>query len=203
MLGKFLLPNFSDSYMLQMTTIHSLKCRSVLEFGPGECFCANNLRTVGYTYHTVDILSKFEPTYLCSFEDFNKQLLTQSYDIVATFQMLEHVPYSEFLAGLKKLAGIANKYIVISLPYSCNGSQSFNYKWKGQFNCITANKTVDFKPTNLPERSDGPTGGHYWEIGRNGKTIESVSLDITATGLKIIKQFHSPNPYHYFYVIEV
>ena len=199
MKGKFLSNIHKQSYLLQMTTIHSLKGKSVLEIGPGEHFACRNLKMLGYEYHTVDMIDNFNPTYLCSLEDLN---IDRKYDIVCAFQMLEHIPYEDFLTGLKKMATLSNKYIVISLPYSCKGYQKYHYNWNGQNKCTKAQVVEKFEPTNLPERTDGPKGGHYWEIGRAGKTAGSISKDIRSCGLKIIKQFHSPNPYHYFFIME-
>lgn len=203
LLGKFLHKNFAGSYLLQMKTIRALKCKSVLEIGPGEGFCARNLKTLGYKYDTVDKINKFKPTFNCSIYDLDYIALKNKYDIVAAFQMLEHIPYEDFTKYLKKLAIIAKKYVVISVPYSCKGIRTITEKWSGQFNRKEYSIKENFAPTNLPDRTDGPKGGHYWEIGRAGRTIDSVSETIEATGLKIIKNFHSPIPYHYFFVMEV
>ncbi len=100
MKGKFLHNIHKQSYLLQMTTIHSLKGKSVLEIGPGEHYACRNLKTMGYEYHTVDMIDSFNPTYLCSLEELD---IDRKYDVVCAFQMLEHVPYDEFLSGLKKM----------------------------------------------------------------------------------------------------
>lgn len=201
MLGKFLKRDFCDSYMLQMTTIHNLKCRSVLEIGAGEGFARRNLQTVGYKYHICDVVDTFEPDYLCSLEELE---VIDKYEIVCAFQMLEHVPYDDFLRGLRKMASIADKYVVISIPYNCKGTRTETTSWTGQFQRSHHQIIDNYEPLNLPDRTDGgsPKYGHYWEIGRGGRTVDSVSNDIKNTGLRIVKQFHSPNPFHYFYVMK-
>jgi hypothetical protein len=200
MLGKFLHPNFSQSYMLQMRTIHSLKCKSVLEIGAGEGFTRRNLKTLGYKYHICDVIDTFEPDYRCSLEDLK---VTEDYEIVCAFQMLEHIPYEDFLRGLKKMSSIASKYVVISVPYNCKGTTVIKKRWSGQFQLVENTKVDRYKSLNLPDRTDGPKGGHYWEIGRGGKTVEGVTQDIQRQELRVLKQFHSLVPYHYFFVMEV
>lgn len=53
--GKFLEFAHSNSYYLQMLTIHNLNVDSVLEVGPGENFVANYMRSLGIKYETMDI----------------------------------------------------------------------------------------------------------------------------------------------------
>jgi 2-polyprenyl-3-methyl-5-hydroxy-6-metoxy-1,4-benzoquinol methylase len=119
--GKFLSKEHSESYLLQMQTIKRLEVKSVLEIGPGEGFCANNLRTLGYEYDTLDFEDAHAPTIKADFATFDAASIPQRYDITCAFQVLEHFPYEHFKKHVNTLAELSSKYVFISLPYSCRG----------------------------------------------------------------------------------
>lgn len=120
--GKFLSKEHSESYLCQMQTIRSLKdVKSILEVGPGEGFSVRNLRELGYEYHTLDFEDAHEPTIKADFQSFDPITITQRYDLTCAFQVLEHFPYHEFTKHIKTLCELSNKYVFISLPYSCRG----------------------------------------------------------------------------------
>lgn len=203
--GKFFSKAHSESYLYQMQTIRQLKdIKSVLEIGPGEGFCAKNLRELGYEYHTLDFETAHEPTIKANFQELDPNLITERYDMTCAFQVLEHFPYHEFTEHIQVLRELSKKYVFISLPYSCRG---FSFKinlQNGQNSRIT--KTFDFYlATNLPNRKyredfkqEFPWAVHYWEIGRKGFSMNKILHDIKESGLKIERKFHSPNPFHYF-----
>lgn len=203
--GKFLSKAHAESYLCQMQTIRNLKnVNRILEIGPGEGFCARNLRELGYEYHTLDFEGAHEPTIKADFQSFDPQTITQKYDITCAFQVLEHFPYDEFKKHINALFEMSNRYVFISLPYSCRGfSINLNFQ-NGQKVRLT--RRIDFYiKTNFPNRKyrpeymeEFPWAVHYWEIGRKGFNLKKVLADIESCGLKIIKRFHSPNPYHYF-----
>lgn len=207
--GKFLTSAHKDSYLLQMTIINSLNCKKVLEIGPGEQFVARNLRELGYIYHTLDILESHNPTFISSLMDFDEGDYLNEYDIVCAFQVLEHMPYEDFNKCLMKMTKIAKRYIVISVPFSCKGYRKTHTEYYGQNNSNVLVDEEHFEPTNLPNRKyrkeymlEFPWAVHYWEIGRQGFPLERIQGDIESCGLKILRQFHARNPFHYFMVME-
>jgi hypothetical protein len=206
--NKFLSPIYLESYVFPIKTLHNLGVKSILEVGPGDKFVAENLRRAGYTYDTLDIVEATNPTILSSLENLDPNPYVNTYDVSCAFQVLEHIPYDKFCASLKKLAIIAKKYVVISLPYSCDGYKKIHNKWKGQNNKIFDKEESHFVPTNLPNRryrkeyiKEFPWAVHYWEIGRQGFPLSRIISDIESSGLTIITTNHSANPYHYFIVM--
>ncbi len=203
--GKFLSKEHSESYLCQMQTIRSLHdIQNILEVGPGEGFCARNLRELGYQYDTLDFEDAHETTIKADFRSLDPSTIPQRYDLTCAFQVLEHFPYDEFTKHLGSLSELSNKYVFISLPYSCRGfSISLNLH-SGQR--MGQTRRFDFYiRTNLPNRKvrpefkeEFPWAVHYWEIGRKGFGLNKVLGDIESCGLKIERRFHSPNPFHYF-----
>jgi hypothetical protein len=207
--GKFLSKAHGESYLSQMRSIIRLKdVKRIFEVGPGEGFCANNLRNLGYVYHTLDFEGVHKPTIKADFQSFDPKKITQKYDLTCAFQVLEHFPYDEFTKHIKKLSELSKKYVLISLPYSCKGfSISLNIQY-GQ-NMRLMRRFDFYVRTNLPNRKyrpeykkEFPWAVHYWEIGRKGFRLKKVLGDIESCGFKIEKKFHSQNPYHYFILIK-
>ncbi|WP_415713304.1 hypothetical protein [Maridesulfovibrio sp.] len=208
--GKFLTQAHAGSYMLQMQTIHRIPdVRSVFELGPGEHFCANNMRNIGYDYTTFDFEKTHNPTIVGDWNTFDVKRHPRKYDICCAFQVLEHFSWSSFKLNLMKLSLLSKKYIFISLPYSCYGSRVHVVSQKRQ-NVLKESVHEDFYPTNLPQRKyrkeyieEFPWAVHYWEIGREGISLDTVFNVCTQCSFDILSAFHSPNPYHYFILMQI
>ncbi len=126
--GKFLTVGHFFSYYLQMKTIHDLDVRSVLEIGPGEAFVADYMKSLDIHYDTMDISASPPPTFHSRLEDFDEFCFVDKYNLVCVFQMLEHTPYEQFVSNLEKMQAMSNRYVFISLPYSCFGVK-FDFKF--------------------------------------------------------------------------
>ncbi len=204
--GKFLNEQFHFSQYLQMKTIFDLQVDSVLEIGPGEGFVASYMNGLGISYDTLDRDSANNPTIVSDLRDWT--VPGQEWDLVAAFQVLEHMPFSSFENNIAKLAAASRKYVFISLPYHCFGLSfrlcaSFGQKKR---------RTFDFGmhfPTFFRNRryrkeymDEFPFAVHFWELGRRPIFPWTVEKTFKRKQLKIISRFHSPNPYHYFYLLE-
>lgn len=209
--GKFLTLAHAHSYLCQMQVIHNLRgVKRVLEVDPGEAYCANNLRNLGLCYDTLDFETTHSPTYVADFATYEPSFEhSQLYDLTCAFQVLEHMPYDMFKKNLLKLKAMSNKYVFISLPYSCRGF-SVNLNIQNGQNNRWLRKFDFYLGTNLPNRryrteymEEFPWAVHYWEIGRKGFKLKKVLNDIESVGLTVIKRFHSQNPYHYFILCEL
>ena len=207
--AKFLSTAHDQSYLEQMKLLHSLEEEDILEIGPGEQFTARNLRTLGYRYDTVDALEEMEPTIVSSLEELDPNPYREKYGTVCAFQLLEHIPYGRFTACLRKMAAMSKRYVAISLPYSCRGYTRLYKEWNGQNNLTREQREDIYEPTQLPNRKyreefmrEFPWAVHYWELGRQGFSIERIIADIESCNLRILRRYHSLNPYHYFIVME-
>lgn len=202
--GKFLTAAHHNSYYLQMLTTHELKVDSVLEIGPGENFAANYLRTLGINYDTMDIVEHSQPTILGRLEELDERNYLRRWQLVCAFQMLEHSPYELFVENIRKMAAMSDRYVFISLPYSCFGfrlSLNIAFGQNRRFSKSIAMYIPLFKRNRKYREEyikEFPWAVHYWEIGRRGFPLGRIKSDIESVGLRIIDTFRSDNPYHYF-----
>ena len=189
------------SYFIQMKKIRELNPKTVLEIGPGEGFIQQYMKQLGIAYDTMDIISESNPTYLSKLEDFdaNNAML---YDVVCSFQMLEHSDYKFFKSNLMKMKELSKKYVFISLPYSC-------YKFSFGINIQLGQDRRISRKVNKPNRKyrkqyvdEFPWAVHYFEIGRKGFSKKKIFRDMKDAGLNILDTFHSENAFHYFILAE-
>lgn len=221
--GSFLNEQKMFSFYLQCKTIAGLPdVKSVLEIGPGSGVTSLLMKSINYEYYTMDAQPLVKPDYLYNFVDFNVNDIDRTFDMVAAFQMLEHVPYKNSIELLDKMKKMSRKYVFISLPYYC---WSFRFELlmpkfplmkkifpAKLFNFLTKPRifTIDAPYKNAPNRTyrkqyveEFPFAVHYWEIGRGNVTKEKLFEDIKDVGLSVRQAFHSKHhPYHYFIVCE-
>lgn len=211
------------SYYLQCKTITDLpNVEKILEIGPGGGITQTLLKSIGYNYATMDTQPLINPDILSNFIDFKPDGYEETFDLVAAFQMLEHVPYEQFAPQAQKMAAMSKRYVFISLPYYC---WTFRLEitlpipqWirsilsKRWFNFLRRPHTFSISRPywNAPPRKyrqaffeEFPLAIHHWEIGRDGVSREKVIQKLKSVNLSVIKAFHSKvHPYHYFILSE-
>lgn len=191
-LEKYGGPDRFASYHCQLKEIMRLSPRTMLEIGVGDKVVANYIKnnsTISYT--SADIADDVGADVHASvtalpFED-------QSFDVVCAFEVLEHLPFSEFDTALKELARVANRKVLLSLPHF---GPPIKILWK-----------IPFLPEmrfamKIPfPRQHTFNGQHYWEIGKRGYSVRSVRRHI-ARHFAIEREYVPfDNQYHRFFVL--
>lgn len=117
-----------------------------------------------------------------------------SFDVIACFQVLEHLPYNYFYDSLRELFRVARYYTILSLP---------DYSWAFRFNIIIPGGFRVSKIINFPRlfsRKVKLGGEHYWEIGRSGFPLKKIVGVIGRAGFKIEKTYRVYElPLHRFF----
>lgn len=183
------------SYWYQIKEVVFSNTRSVLEIGPGNKIVSNALKEMGIEVMTMDIDSETNPDFIDNILN-PKTIKENSFDAVLCCQVLEHLPYSDFLPALRNVYKITRKNVIISLPYTSKGT--FRFKIYIPF---CGKKFI--KLFTLFPRKHIFNGQHYWEIGKKGYSLSKILNDIKKAGLQIKR--HYPifeNPYHYMIVCE-
>lgn len=124
-------------------------------------------------------------------------------DVVMAFQVLEHMPIEMLQDCLLELRRVASKAVLISLPDQTLGWQSpptssrmealairfHHWAWARQEWQFRATTPLD------PE--------HFWEIGNDDVTCETITAVATNSGLKLVRLFRNPCfAYHTFFVFD-
>ena len=183
------------SYWHQINELIQLRPSSILEIGIGNGFVSNYLRQRGYAVITLDIEPRLGPDVVGSVV--NIPFADRSFDVVACFEVLEHLPYKQFTTSLREIHRVSKKYAVLSLP-----DATLVYRLY-----ILVPKIGELRKLIRLPRLKTPThvfdGQHYWEIGKAGYNIQRVMKDIEKAGFTLIKTYRIFEvPYHRFFVLK-
>jgi ubiquinone/menaquinone biosynthesis C-methylase UbiE len=104
------------SYFHQADSILKLNPSSVLEIGIGNETVSDYIKKRGIRVVTCDFNPDRHPDIVA---DIRKLPFRENqFDLVAAFEVLEHIPFSDFEKALGELKRVAKKHVVISIPRS-------------------------------------------------------------------------------------
>ncbi len=187
------------SFYYQIRFIEELNPQNVLEIGIGSGVVSSYLKRCGYNVTTCDFDSELRPDYTADIR--NLPFEKNSFDVIAVYEVLEHLPFEDFDRILDELHKISRKYVIISLPVACVyfkvivESNIFKYIFKKSF--------INFL-FSIPQffRKHRFSGEHYWEMGKKDYSYSKIKKRLKSK-YKIIKEFRPDfNSYHYFFVLE-
>jgi len=194
------------SYFNQVNEILKLgsKGTKLLEIGPGANVTHDVLIRFGFDLTTVDVNEENKPNIVSDvrelpFED-------ETFDIILCCEVLEHIPYEDFVKALEMFYKITKNTVIISLP-------TFGFEWVITVKFPKIPKVPAFRPfgrnltisaiVSIPFKMDKkPPPHHQWEIGRKGYPLRRIKSDIRSVGFRIIKFFYVPeHPWFTFFVL--
>jgi len=169
-------------YYYQFIEIINLEPETVMEIGIGNGILTTLIRSLGCDVTTLDNSEVVKPDILGSVTDIPVE--DNSFDVVAAFQILEHIPYDEFLVALGQLQRVSKKHVVISVP---DAQMVCSIEIKApKIGTRRLSFPVPIKPFKKPGKY------HHWEINRRGYALKRVVNDIEKTGFKILKTYRPP-----------
>ncbi|MDR2431603.1 MAG: methyltransferase type 11 [Candidatus Margulisbacteria bacterium] len=185
-----------NSYWYQITEVLRLKPKTVLIIGCGDNCAGKILAGYGLKIYTYDLDRKLKPDFAGNILHIDKKLGGRHFDVILCCQVLEHLPYENFMDILPKLRNIS-KYIIISLPYS-------NF-----LGCAVSCKLPLLKTLRIgfgiPPgflRKLRFNGEHYWEVGARGYSRVKIVKDLSKFFV-IRRQYRALyNSYHLFFVCQ-
>ncbi|MBC8434349.1 class I SAM-dependent methyltransferase [Desulfobacula sp.] len=183
------------SYWHQINEVISLNPKEVLEIGIGNGFVHNYFKKKGVKIKTLDIDKGLNPDVVGSV--LGVPFFDETFDVVACYELLEHLPYSNFRESLKEIHRVSRKHVILSLP-----DVTTIYRINIELPRIRPIKKLIPHPFHRPAQH-AFNGEHYWEIGKTSYPLERIELDIRQRGLNIIKTYRVFEfYYHRFFVLE-
>lgn len=182
-----------SSYYYQLREIINLAPQSLLEIGLGDkvlsSYLKNNLKII---YKSLDFDPSLEPDIIASVAEM--PLKDNSFDLIVAFQVLEHLPFSNFEKALAEIRRVSRKDAIISLPH-------FGPPLKFLLKLPLFKEIKLARKIRLPLKHNF-NGQHYWEIGKHSYPLKKIK-DIISQYFFIKKHFVPfENQYHHFFVLE-
>lgn len=157
---------------------------------------AHYLKTRGFRVLTLDIDRHLAPDVVGSVHAI--PFADSAFDLVACFEVLEHLPYEEVTgSALKELFRVSRRWVVISVP-------DRSRVWPFSFHIPKIGDKRVLLPVPRMHRLAPRTGGqHYWEIGESNCSLRRFAKDLAAAGFVIWGTYRVfEMPYHRFFVME-
>lgn len=183
------------SYWHQIDEILSLQPANVLEIGGGHGLVASYLRRSGLAVISMDIAFDLSPDVVGSlpFLPFARG----AFDLIAAFQVLEHLPYAEGLRALADIRRVARRYVILSVP-----DRNRNYQLQVKLPFVGLRRWMIELPRLRPP-SKVSHEQHYWEIGMRDYPLSRILNDIKRVGYILLKTYRVYEyTQHRFFVLE-
>jgi len=182
------------SYWHQINEIINLNPKTVLEIGIGNGFVSKYLKERKVNVITLDIDKRLNPDVVGSV--LNMPFSDKSFDVVACYEVLEHLPFKNFPKALSEIFRVSKSYAILSLPDASRVYRVYIHIPK-----IRIFKKLIPLPKLKPSvhKFDGE---HYWEIGKVGYPLSKIINEIRKAGFKVEKTYRVfENPYHRFFIL--
>ena len=183
-----------SSFYHQLSEILAHRPDSVLEVGVGAGVIGSVLSGLGVQYESVDIDPELRPTHVGSVTAL--PFSADAYDVVACFQVLEHLPYSAFIPAVQGLMKVARSGVVLSLPDARRV-----WPWSVHIPHYRAIRGLTPRPQLGAPRVVWD-GQHHWEINRRGYPLSRIVADLEGSGVLLKRTYRVwEHPYHRFFVL--
>jgi len=191
-------------YFHEIELTKSLNPKSILEIGVGNKTYYNYMKQQGYEIKSLDFDKTLNPDIIADVR--NTKLKEESFDVVVAFEVMEHLPYSEFQQALKELRRVSRKHVILSIPFrAITFELIFRIPMLGR---LIKKPFVRFfyrTPFLMKDLKMGFKGNnqHYWEIGTKSYPIKRIIKKIENSGFKIISESNVPlDAGSFFFVLE-
>jgi len=187
------------AYYYQIDLIRKLKPKRILEIGVGNKTVSNYLKQNGYNVITCDFDKALNPEFVA---DIRKLPFEENaFEVVIACEILEHIPWNDVDQALKELHRVTQKYVIISIPYSCVAFE-FIIKFP-LIQTLIRRPLIDlFIRIPLFYKKVEFKGEHYWEMGKRRYPIRKIRAKFNKQ-FKIKKEIRPIlNSKHYFFILE-
>ncbi|MCX9010305.1 MAG: methyltransferase domain-containing protein [Candidatus Methanoperedens sp.] len=184
-------------YWHQINEVVGLNPTKVLEIGIGSGFISKYLKERKINVITLDIKKELKPDVCGSI--LTLPFANNSFDVVACYEVLEHLPYENFPKAISEIFRVSKSYTILSIPDANKFCRLF----------VQIPKIVSFKKIIPLTRLKNPVHKldyeeeHYWEIGKAGYPLSKIIKDIKMAGFKVEKTYRIfEHPYHRFFKLD-
>lgn len=195
---NYISPDYDDekrwaSYWHQIKDILDFNPKNVLIIGNGNGLVAEYFKLAGIKVVILDTDKTLNPDIVASV---SKMPLKESeFDAVLCAEVLEHLPFENFIGALSEIQRVSMKGAVISLPHF---GPAIKFLLKLPLLSEIKFMTKIPYPINHKFKRE-----HYWEIGKKSYYLNRIKKEIIKSGLILEKDYIVfENPQHHFFVLK-
>jgi SAM-dependent methyltransferase len=183
------------SYWHQIDEIVRRRPERILEIGIGNGFVSRYLRQRSYNLTTLDHDRRLDPDVAASV--LNLPFRDAYFDVVACYEVLEHLPYQVVPQAISELARVSKASLLISVP---DLTRAYSF-------LLTVPKlgtiTGLIHVPRLRPRAHHFDGEHYWEIGKAGYPLRRIKRLFAQAEMSLVRTFRPVEmPWHRFFILE-
>lgn len=163
----------------------------VLEVGVGSGVFAAMVRQFSdASVVTADFDPALNPDIVADVTQLCEVVGESRFDVVCAFQVLEHLPFEQFLPAVEQMAAASKDRVLISLPHWGYPIELDWRFWKKRFSLSLSRRLT--RPYDWTF-----DGEHYWEIGTKRYSLTRIRKTVSRV-VDIEKAYFVPsNSYHY------
>lgn len=181
------------SYWHQIDEVTRLSPASVLEIGIGNGFVKRFLQERGVAIKSADADARLKPDVVAVLPSLPFQ--DNAFEVACCFEVLEHIPFSEFDACVREIKRVTSRWVLLSLP-DVTPYARMRLEWG--FKRTLFRRFFDIGRCKLPSHTFD--GEHYWEIGKEGTPLSLVSERLRGAGFADVSTFRvEEDPWHRFF----
>lgn len=169
-------------YRAQFVAILKLNPSSILEVGLGPGLLTGMLKCICKEVVTVDFAEDLKPDIVSDIQSI--PLENATFDLVCSFQVLEHIPWCKVPDALREMARISRQYVLFSVP---DNDVMKEPVLSVRFSLL--NRSIGYSLTKKRYNGVSNVKEHYWEIGVNGATNASLKEIIDNSHLTLINNW--------------
>lgn len=187
------------SYYKQLELIKKNNPKKILEIGIGNGFLSQYIKNnTNMDISTCDFDKDLKPDFVSDIR--NLIFDDNSYDVVTSFEVLEHLPLKDLDKALSELSRVSSNKVIISIPCS---SFIFEMYLKFPLLYLFFDKYL-YAAFSIPKffKKKKFDGQHYWELGNRGSSKKDIRKKIKKYFSIVSEEVPRFNRYHYFFVLE-
>lgn len=166
-------------YREQFIAVMKLNPLSILEVGPGAGLLSNMLKCISQKVVTVDFAEDLNPDIVAEIKFI--PIEDASFDVVCSFQVLEHIPWNEVPDAVREMARISKKNVLFSVP---DNNMMRTPVVSVHFTLL--NHSIGYSLTRKRHCGVSNNKEHHWEIGVNCASTEAIEEIINKAGMTLV-----------------